>query len=36
MSPYENKPAGTVEGILPAHVIRRLIEEGHILADAPL
>ncbi len=36
MSPYENKPAGTVEGILPAHVIRRLMEEGHILADAPL
>ena len=36
MSPYENTPAGTREGILPAHVIRRLMEEGHITAAEPM
>jgi len=36
MTAYRNTPAGTTDGILPAHVIRRLMEEGHITAAEPM
>ncbi len=36
MTVTDKNPAAGAHGILPAHVIRRLMEEGHILADEPL